>query len=72
VIFGLNTPLSLLISFSLSILYHSEFIRNEFRMVNIHSIDIPSWETGLHSEGIFYPEPHIPPEPDPEIDVIDS
>jgi hypothetical protein len=35
----------------------------------IQSIDLSSWESGLHSEGIFYPET---PNPDAEIDVIDS
>jgi hypothetical protein len=42
-------------------------------MDNIRPIDLPSWETDLHSEGILYPEPPIlAPDPDPEIEVIDS
>jgi hypothetical protein len=58
---------------SLSILYHSESIQNGFGMDNIHPIDLPSWETGLHSDGILYPEPpSSAPDPDPEIDVMHS
>jgi hypothetical protein len=42
-------------------------------MDSIYSIDIPSWETGLHSEGILYPEAqNQDPDPDLEINVIDS
>jgi len=38
-------------------------------MDNIHPIELPSWETGLHSDGLLYPEPQ---NPEPEVNVIDS
>ena len=44
-------------------------------MDTIQPIDLPSWETGLHSERVLYPEPNPlnpAPAPDPEIEVINS